>query len=67
MNLDPQYHLPPGRRAAVDALVSERFSRSLWWVTPRLELVDSKLMQGIRRRALSEALDSTEDDIEEAV
>jgi hypothetical protein len=41
----------------VDALVSERFGRSMWWVTPRPEFVDSKLTQGIRRRALSEALD----------
>ena len=55
----------PGRRAAVDALTNERFS-GLWWVTPKPELVDSKLMQGIRRRALSEALEGT-DDIKEAV
>lgn len=65
MNLDPRYHLPPGRQAAVDALVSERFS-GLWWTTPRPEFVDSKLMQGIRRRALSEAPEGTDDDIEEA-
>jgi hypothetical protein len=65
VNLDPQYHLPPGRRAAVDALTSERFSQSLWWVTPRPEFVDSKLTQGIRRRALSEALDGIDDNYEE--
>jgi hypothetical protein len=64
VNLDTQYHLPPGRRAAVDALVSERFS-GLWWTTERPELVDSKLLQGIRRRALSEALDGLKDDHEE--
>lgn len=61
MNLDPQYHLPPGRQAAVDALVSERFSNPLWWVTPHPEFVDSKLMQGIRRRALSESTEVTDD------
>lgn len=38
-------------------LHKERFA-SAWWVTTRPEEVDSKLMQGIRRRALSEALDS---------
>lgn len=59
-------HLPPGRQAAVDALVSERFS-GLWWTTERPELVDSKLLQGIRRRALSEALEGIDDDIEEAI
>jgi hypothetical protein len=64
VNLDPQYHLPPGRQAAVDALTSERFS-GLWWVTPRPEFVDSKLTQGIRRRALSEALDGLDDHYEE--
>jgi hypothetical protein len=42
----------------VDALTSERFSRSLWWTHP--DFVDSKLMQGIRRRALTEALDGVE-------
>lgn len=61
MTLDPQYHLPPGRRAAVDALTNERFSRPLWWVTPHPEFVDSKLMQGIRRRTLSDALEGIED------
>jgi hypothetical protein len=63
VNLDPQYHLPPGRRAAVDALTSERFGRSLWWTHP--DFVDTRLSQGIRRRALSEALEGI-DDIEEA-
>lgn len=63
---EPLPHLPPGRRAAVDALTNERFSNPLWWVTPQPEFVDSKLMQGIRRRALSEATEVT-DDIEEAV
>lgn len=64
---EPLPHLPPGRRAAVDALTNERFGPSVWWETPRPELVDSKLMQGIRRRALSEALEGTQDDYEEAI
>jgi hypothetical protein len=38
-------------------LLRERFGKSTWWVTTRPELVDSKLTQGIRRRALFEALD----------
>jgi hypothetical protein len=37
----------------------------MWWVTPRPEFVDSKLTQGIRRRALSEALDGIDDNYEE--
>lgn len=41
------------------ALMKERYASS-WWVTPRPELEDSTFMQGVRRRALSEALDSTE-------
>lgn len=57
-------HLPPGRRAAVDALTHERFGTPLWWVTPDPMFVDSKLMQGIRRRALSEALEGIEDEQE---
>lgn len=52
-------HLPPGRRAAVDALVSERFSRSLWWTHP--DFVDTKLAQGKRRRALAEATEDIEE------
>lgn len=62
---EPLPHLPPGRRAAVDALINERFSRSLWWTPP--ERVDTKLTQGIRRRALTEALDGIADDYEEAI
>jgi hypothetical protein len=46
-------------------LLRERFGKSAWWVTARPELVDSKLTQGIRRRALSEALDGI-DELEEA-
>jgi hypothetical protein len=46
-------------------LLRERFGKSTWWVTTKPELVDSKLMQGIRRRALSEAIDG-DDEIEEA-
>ncbi len=38
------------------ALLEERFS-STWWVTTRSEDVDSTFMQGVRRRALSEALE----------
>lgn len=41
-------------------LHKERYS-STWWVTTRPEEVDSKLMQGIRRRALSEALDNPDE------
>ena len=59
MTVDPTH--TPGRRATVDALTNERFSDPIWWETQRPELVDSKLMQGIRRRALSEAVDGTED------
>jgi hypothetical protein len=47
------------------ALLRERFGKSTWWVTTRPELVDSALAQGIRRRALSEAIDG--DEIEEAI
>lgn len=46
MNTDPLYR----------ELHKERFASS-WWATNRPEEVDSKLMQGIRRRALSEALE----------
>lgn len=49
------------------ALAQERFGRSLWWSTAKPELVDSKLMQGIRRRALSEALEDDYDEEVEAV
>jgi hypothetical protein len=38
------------------ALLKERFS-STWWVTTRPEDLDSTFMQGVRRRALSEALE----------
>jgi hypothetical protein len=48
-------------------LLRERFGKSTWWVTTKPELVDSKLMQGIRRRALTEAVGGYEDEIEEAV
>lgn len=47
------------------AVYKERFS-STWWVTTRPE-VDSTFMQGVRRRALSEALDGHDDELEEAV
>jgi len=43
-------------------LLRERFGKSTWWVTSRPEQVDSKLMQGIRRRALSEAIDGHDDE-----
>lgn len=46
------------------ALLKERYS-STWWVTTRPEEVDSKLTQGIRRRALGEALMDAHDDKEE--
>lgn len=48
-------------------LRKERYAPPLWWVTTRPEEVDSKLTQGIRRRALSEALDGHDDELEEAV
>jgi hypothetical protein len=48
-------------------LLRERFGKSTWWVTTRPELVDSKLTQGIRRRALSEALDGEDDELAEAI
>ena len=60
---DPQ--LLPGRRMYEQA-ARERFGASLWWVTPRPDLDDSPFMQGIRRRALSEALDGIEDESEVA-
>lgn len=48
-------------------LLRERFGKSTWWVTARPELVDSKLTQGIRRRALIESVGGCdEEDIEEA-
>lgn len=47
-------------------LLRERFGKSTWWVTTKSELVDSKLTQGIRRRALTEAVDG-DDELEEAV
>jgi hypothetical protein len=43
----------------------ERFN-SAWWVTTRPEEVDSPLTQGIRRRALSEALED-HDELKEAI
>jgi hypothetical protein len=50
----------------LQSLQQERFGISQWWVTPRPEFVDSKLMQGIRRRALSEALEGIDEE-EEAI
>jgi hypothetical protein len=47
-------------------LLRERFGKSTWWVTTKPELVDSKLTQGLRRRALAEAVGGYEE-IEEAV
>jgi hypothetical protein len=49
------------------SLAQERFGRSEWWSTVKPELIDSKLMQGIRRRALSEALEDDQDEEVEAV
>jgi hypothetical protein len=45
-------------------LLRERFGKSTWWITTRPELVDSKLTQGIRRRALAEAV-AGDDEIQE--
>lgn len=47
-------------------LIAERYERPAWWVMTRPEEVDSKLMQGIRRRALSEALED-HDELKEAI
>lgn len=55
MNLDPQYHLPPGRRVTYAALVLERYSRA-----------DGKHENAVRR-ALAEFIDRLDHyDIKEA-
>lgn len=59
--------LPPGRQAYIQDLTRERFTKSVWFETSTPAVVDSKLMQGIRRRALSEALDGLQDEEVEAV
>lgn len=43
-------------------LIAERYEYPTWWVLTRPLYVDSKLTQGIHRRALSEALDGEPDD-----
>lgn len=48
-------------------LIAERYEHPTWWVTTRPEEVDSTFMQGVRRRALSEAIGVTHDDNEEEV
>lgn len=65
MTLDPQYHLPPGRRAAVDALTSERFSDPIWFRSVPPEALDPQ-MQALRQLELAE-LPEDEDDPEEAI
>lgn len=46
----------------MDDLTAERFSWPLWWASPATrDAEDTQLNQGIRRRALSEALDEFED------
>lgn len=56
-------HLPPGRRAAVDALTNERFSRPLWWPTPPRH-TDSQVMQYFRRIELeAEAADDEDEEV----
>lgn len=55
-------HLPPGRRAAVDALVSERFSDPIWFRSVPPEALDPQ-MQALRQLELAELPD---DDDEEA-
>ena len=68
-NAVPTRRLTEARRrraklAAAD-LLSERFSRdstAIWWVSTPPELDDSTLMQGTRRRALSEAIDGYDDE-----
>jgi len=47
-------------------LIAERYEHPTWWVPTRPLEVDSKLTQGIRRRALSEALDGIDDELKEA-
>lgn len=46
-------------------LIAERYEHPTWWVTTRPEEVDSTFMQGVRRRALSEAIGVTHDNEEE--
>jgi hypothetical protein len=46
------------------ALLNERYGCNQWWTSPRPELDDSALMQGIRRVALNEALDGVDDELE---
>jgi len=48
-------------------LIAERYEHPTWWVLTRPLDVDSRLTQGIRRRALSEALTTHDDELEEAV
>lgn len=59
--------LPPGWQAYIQDLMRERFSKSVWFESTAPLFVDSKLMQGIRRRALSEALEGDYDEEVEAV
>jgi hypothetical protein len=46
-------------------LIAERYKHPSWWFLTRSPEVDSKLTQGIRRRALSEALNAASDDKKE--
>lgn len=56
-------HLPPGRRAAVDALTSERFSDPIWFRSVPAEAEDPN-MRALRQLVLNEL---PEDDDEEAI
>lgn len=54
----------PSRRAAVDALTSERFSDPIWFRSVPAEVLDPQ-MQALRQLELYEAADD-EDETEEA-
>lgn len=53
-------HLPPGRRAAVDALTSERFGDPIWFRSVPAEVLDPQ-MQALRQLELSELPDDDEE------
>lgn len=54
-------HLPPGRRAAVDALVSERFSDPTWFRSVPTEALDPQ-MQALRQLELAELPDDEDEE-----
>jgi hypothetical protein len=52
----------PGRRAAVDALVSERFSDPIWFRSVPAEILDPQ-MQALRQLELYEAADDEDEEV----